>query len=114
MYDPCGIGVRLRTYVFVSLGTWHTYKHASLLVYKRFADVFMAGIFHALYPNSIFFPKPRLAACTQMFVFIRMAYPEFRDDITEALTHVHTLRPQSKICLENLRDLCEYFIPTVW
>jgi hypothetical protein len=113
MYDPCGIGDQLRTFVFVNLGTWHTYKHASLLVYRRFANVFMAGLYHSLYPNSIFFEKPRLAACTQMFVMIRMAYPSFKANLEEALTHEDKLLPQSKICLENLKDLCEFYIPTV-
>jgi hypothetical protein len=84
MYDPCGIGTKLRTFVFVNLGTWHTYTHASLLVWKRFADVFLAGLYHTLYPNSMFFLKPRLVALTQMFVYVKMAYPDFRDSLNEA------------------------------
>jgi hypothetical protein len=112
MYDPCGLGETLKKYVFLNLGTWHTYKHASLLVWRRFAPVFLAGLYHELYPNSGFYLKPRLAAVTQMLVIVRMAYPRFRDQLKDALL-LDGLQPQARICLQNLHDLCEFYIPVV-
>jgi hypothetical protein len=112
MYDPCGIGRQLKQYVYVNLGTWHTYKHASLVVWRRFGEVFLAGLYHHLYPNSKFKTNERLAAITQVFVYVRMAYPDFRDQLNAALAKIN-LSPQSRTCLQNLKDLCEFYIPVV-
>ena len=98
--------------MFVSLGTWHTYKHASIMVWKRFGDVLLAGLYHSLYPNSRFKRKDRLSAITQVLVYIRMAYPDFRDQLDAALL-MDNLSEQSTVCLQNLKDLCEFYIPTV-
>jgi len=111
MYDPSMAGQTLCASVFVNLGTWHIYKHCSLLVWRKFADVFLAGLFHCLFPGSCFFTKPRLPTVTHVFVLLRMAYPSFRDELSQALYDIDP--GKEKRCLLNLQGLCQYFIPVV-
>lgn len=99
------------------LGLWHTYKHASLLLWRRFMPFLIAGVFHFLFPNSACFTKPRLVAATELYIMLRLAYPAVKEELEEALATAaepaSRIKRQSKLVLENLRDLCEYYIPTV-
>jgi hypothetical protein len=112
MYDKTGVGARMRKYVFVNLGLWHTYKHVSLLTWRKFGPSVMAGLWHNLWPDSIFFTKPRLQTVTEIFTYLRLAYPSFKKELQRA---IDADKPglQSKICLRNIQDLCEYYIPAV-
>jgi hypothetical protein len=115
MYDPCRVGEALRKHVYINLGTWHVYKHVCLRVWKVYQNTVLAGLFHHLYPNGRVSKHPRLTVVTEIFNLIRLAYREFKNDLDDALgaecTHLHT--PCQLTFLLNLRDLCEFFIPTV-
>ena len=113
MYDPTGVGERMRKHVFINLGLWHTYKHVSLLIWRKFGQTIIAGLWHFLYPDGSWFSKPKLQIVTKIFTLIRLAYPSFKKDLEEALAIAHELREQTRVCLQNLQDLIEYFIPAV-
>jgi hypothetical protein len=112
MYDKTGVGARMRKYVFLNLGLWHTYKHISLLTWRKFGPSVLAGLWHNLWPDSIFFKKPRLQSVTEIFTYLRLAYPSFKDQLQKAIDDDKT-NLQSRICLQNIKDLCEYYIPVV-
>jgi hypothetical protein len=102
----------MRKHVFVNLGLWHTYKHVSLLIWRKFGLILFAGLWHFMFPNSMYFPKPRLVAVTKIFTLLRLAYSGFKHQLIAALES-ETIHLQTRICLQNSQDLCEYFIPVV-
>ena len=113
MYDTSDAGAILRRYTGLSLAWWHSYKWCTKLIMKVFADDFIAPMFHFLFPGREFnVDKSRHTANTVMLSYIRLAYPTFKDQLSEALTQP-TLSLRGKTLLTNLQSLCEYFIPTV-
>ena len=103
----------MRNHVFINLGLWHTYKHVSLLIWRKFGPTILAGLWHFMFPDGSWFSKPKLQTVTKIFTLIRLAYPLFKKNLEDALAKAHELKVQSRTCLKNLQDLVEYFIPAV-
>jgi hypothetical protein len=48
---------------------------------------------------------------TMLFMYIQLAYPSFKSDLTEAKRSVDIGAEAS--LLQSIHDVCEFFIPTV-
>ena len=99
-------------YNSVNLAWWHTYKHASLLIWKRFAKTISAPMWHELYPNSIFPINPsRLVGVTTHLMYLFLAYPKFKADL-DRLKELD-LAPRFEAFRKDLVFLFEFAIPVV-
>ena len=113
MYDRSGAGHRLRDYMGVSLAWWHNYKWATKRLLIVFNLDFIAPFFHFLYPSKQFdVMKISHTSATTYLSYIRLAYPRFRNNLKTALDDP-VLLPRQRAILQNLFDLCEFFIPVV-
>jgi hypothetical protein len=113
MYDKSGGGKLARQHIIVTLPWWHSYKMACNLVWRRFSNSFLAGSWHALYPNDTFSQKPHyLTSVVSHLSMIRMSYHNFKHALDQAMDS-GTLPEKSLVYLTNLRSLCEFFIPVV-
>jgi hypothetical protein len=114
-YDRSGCGKLYRKYEAVFLGFWHTYKILCQLLFKCFANTFIAPLFHHLYPSTEFFVKPkRLTSIVALMSTIRLSYPLFKDYLEEVLKDkVGKLDESSKLLLLNLKAMVVFFIPAV-
>jgi hypothetical protein len=112
VYDKCGIGRAFGNRVHVSLGLWHNYKQACLLVYRKFANWFFAPLFHELWPVDTFYPKAKIPQITTIFTYMRLSYPTWRPKLDQFLAQI-IIPPASLNHAKNLKALMEFFIPTV-
>lgn len=78
-----------------------------------FGKDLIAPMFHHLFPDREYAPdKMKLPAMTTYLSYIRLAYPSFRDELAISLSRRDLTTRQSHV-LQNLSDLCEFFIPAV-
>ena len=117
-YDRSKVLDCLRRETAVFLELWHNYKQATLDVYKKFSAVFLAPMWHDLFPSR-FFPEHNpalkrsvpLATAATTLTWVRLAWRYFKKDWEEAMAQVTDLGARQMLL--NLRDLCLYFIPLV-
>ena len=112
--------LEVRKRVFINLAPWHTFKVVVQRVYKHFGEEVFAHVFHALFPDQNFKPKPKkLSACVTIFQYLRKSYPRWRDrlraicDTPGAMYsqyHGQALRLQTlmEFCIPAVRFLCRY------
>jgi len=113
MYDASGCMHKFRTHTSVHLAWWHNYKWCSRKVMEIFADDFLAGVFHNLFPAHKFKINYMSHTTVSTYLsFVRLSYPIFREQLNAALANPE-VEGQPKIVLTNLLYLCEYFIPVV-
>lgn len=113
MYDDSDRAYNLRKYTGVSLAWWHSFKWATAKIMVVFGKDIIAPMFHHLFPTSEYAPaKMKLPAMTTYLSYIRLAYPSFRQQLLD-LRARGDLSDRQEIWLDNLKDLCEYFIPVV-
>ena len=112
MYNKRGGGDTFRMYNSCNLAWWHTYKHASLMIWRRFAPVLIAPMWHTLYPRSIFPMKPpRLAPITTHLMYLFHAYPKLKDDL-DAL-EACDLESRFENLRKDIKFMFEFAIPVV-
>ena len=113
MYDRSGAALRLRKYMGVSLALWHSHKWATKKIMQVFGKDLIAPMFHHLFPDREYAPeKMKLPAQNNYLTFIRLAYPTFREQLNTSLSR-RDLTTRQRHVLQNLSDLCEFFIPAV-
>jgi hypothetical protein len=113
MYDSSGCMFKFRSYTSVHLAWWHNYKWCTKKIMEVFADDFMAGLFHTLFPAHKFIVKYMSHTTISTYLsYVRLAFPSFRDQLNTAMNDV-SITGQYKVVLTNLFYLCEYFIPVV-
>ena len=113
MYDRSNAGVILRKYTCVSFAWWHAYKWTSKMIMKIFAPDFIAPYFHHFHPESAYFyDKIRLSGHSTYLTYMRLAYPNIRAKLANALL-IPTLTTRQRVLLTNMQDMFEFFIPTV-
>jgi len=112
MYSPCGSGAFMRKYMVLQLGLWHSYKMAHELLYRHFALELFAPLFHSQIPSSEFRPKTRLVHMERTFTCLRLAWHNCSDYFKECMESKRTA-PHQKDVLQNIKDLCNFFIPAV-
>ena len=114
LYDKNGAGVHLRKYMGWSLAWWHNYKWSTYRIMSVFGVDFIGPLFHTLFPDRSFdVKKMSVPSATAILSYIRLSYPEVKDVLDEAIKLGNLLHPTQMTLLLNLRDLFEYFIPTV-
>jgi hypothetical protein len=106
------VGEDFRKSTFCYLGTWHIYKMASTCVWRMAGADFLAPLFHQFFPSTSYPWTPRLVLSTRILSLIRLSYPNFRQQLDDALKK-EALTDIQSIHLRNLRSLCEWFIPKV-
>lgn len=111
-YDISGGGTQFREAFGVTLGWWHCYKQANLLLWRFAAPHFFGPMFHMMVPRSKFKKNPKLFTIATYLSYIRLAYPKFRHQLATAINYPG-VTPNNKRHLNNLLTLCEYFIPVV-
>ena len=112
MYNKRGGGEEFAKFNSVNLAWWHNYKHASLLIWRRFANTIFAPLWHVLYPSSIFPVKPsRLTPVTTVLMYVFYAYPSFKASL--ALLSKEDLAPRFEALRSDLVFLFEFAIPVV-
>lgn len=113
MYDVSNTGVSFRKFTSVSLAWWHSYKWASKLLFKVFSADFFAPYYHHLFPTQSFHvDKLTLSGASTYLTYVRLAYASFKPILTAAMdTPDMTFRQRTM--LQNLKDLCECYIPVV-
>lgn len=113
MYDKSGAGILLRKYTGVSMAWWHSYKWATKRVMEVFGKDFIGPMFHHMFSDKEYnVNKMSHTARVTYLSYIRLAYPLFKEALEEALLK-RNLTTRQKTVLQNLSDLCEYFIPVV-
>ena len=113
MYDTSQSGRELSKYCGVSLAWWHSYKWATKKILEIFACDIFGPLFHHLFPIRKFTPgSSSLSSNTMLISLVRLAYPSFKDQLYE-LIDKPTLTHTQRILLQNVKDLCEFFIPVV-
>ena len=114
LYDKNGAGVHLRKYTGWSLAWWHNYKWATYRIMTVFAVDFIGPLFHTLFPDRQFSVKMMsVPSVTAILSYIRLSYPNVKPELDAAILRGSSVHPAQMILLLNLRDLFEYFIPTV-
>ena len=115
LFDKSGVGQPCRQWMCVTLGTWHPYKQANMVIWNHWASRVFAPLFHELIPDAKFMTKPKLVAVVHFFTYVRLAYPKFRKQLKDALNHcrVADTLTHEYSQLVDLRHLCEFFIPVV-
>ena len=113
MYDISEGGKLLRKYASANLSWWHTLKHASHTVWKKFAEVFWCPLWHFLYPTTMFF-KNNQSPQDELLHMLHVAHSYERNKAQfNALRLGNTLDPNSQTLVNNLHFLFEYAIPAV-
>jgi hypothetical protein len=97
-----------------SLAWWHNYKWATYRIMTVFSVDFIGPLFHTLFPDRNFNVKMMsVPSCTAILSYIRLSYPKVKPELDAAILQGNRVHPSQMILLLNLRDLFEYFIPTV-
>ena len=113
MYDQSNAAKKLRECCGVSLAWWHSFKWATKMIMRVFATDFIAPLFHELFPfNEFSVDKMGLPSQTCILTYIRLAYPSFRDQLSQTRNR-GDLSIRNQALLDNLFHLCEFFILTV-
>ena len=75
---------------------------------------FIGPLFHNLFPDRSFdVKKMSVPSATAILSYIRLSYPNVKPELDAAIALGNRVLPAYMILLVNLRDLFEYFIPTV-
>jgi hypothetical protein len=112
VYNKRGGGKEFAKFNSVNLAWWHNYKHASLLIWRRFAAPLFGPMWHHLYPKSIFQIKPaRLTGVTIHLMYMFYAYPHIKANL-DALAK-EDLAPRFEALRADLVFLFEFAIPVV-
>ena len=106
----------MRSWLTVTLGTWHPYKQASQVVWRHWADRVFGPLFHDLIPDANFNVKARLSTVTTFLTYVRLAFPHFRTELNEARARLKADGNKRKELsqLNDLSRLCRFFIPVVF
>ncbi len=113
MYDNSNSGLQFRKFTSLSLAWWHSYKWVSKQLFKVFSADFLAPYYHHLFPTQAFHvDKLSLNGVSTYTTYMRLAYPAFRNRLSESLK-TPNMSFRQKTILRNLQDIFECYIPVV-
>ena len=98
MYDKSGGGSELRKYLSCN-PYWHSYKQATKMIWKGFANTIWARLWHRMYPGSKFNvinPSPQEAA--MHMVYMARAYPSFKIELEAAISEAPLMKRARQCC----------------
>jgi hypothetical protein len=115
MFDSSGGGKDMRRWCFLTLGIWHPYKKACEVIWRRWVQRYFGRLFHEIIPASNVYGNPRLRNMVTFMSYCRLAYPQFKAQLKEAIIKAKTNKQHTDIKwhLRDLRNLMEFFIPVV-
>ena len=103
----------LRTSTVWMMGVWHPYKEANLKIWQTFGQHFLAPLFHALFPGGRFYKNAKLAQVLNVLTIVRLSWSSWRPDLEALLKDKRLVSHPIHKHAQNLKDLCDYFIPQV-
>lgn len=113
MYSPSLEVSAQRQSLVPVLGVWHPMKVAFERIHDVFLPFFWAPAMHALAPRSPIFPKTKkLQKLISFFLQVMHSYPSFQTKLDNALNR-NQLNTNQRNILLNLKDIFEYYIPSV-
>ena len=102
---------------FISESIWGGHWHGGTITSGLPIELCMCLVLISPGPCSIIFSLTETSmsvpSATAILSYIRLSYPEVKDVLDEAIKLGNLLHPTQMTLLLNLRDLFEYFIPTV-
>ena len=104
----------MRKFLSCNLAYWHSFKQATKMIWKGFANTIWARLWHRMYPGSKFNcinPSPQEAA--MHMVYMARAYPDFKTELEAAIAE-GSADEAGKAMLLNIQFLCEFAIPAVF
>ena len=115
IYDSSGVGRDTGEWLCVTLGIWHPYKQANSVVWSHWGARFLAPYFHHIAPASNFSRSARLITIVTYLTYIRLAAPEFAQQLQDAIKVARTLRDKPLVLayLLDLRTLIFFCILVV-
>ena len=97
----------------MQLAWWHTFKTGCQKIYEKFLPHCIAPILVNVFPAVNLKVHPSLASISVTLTTFRLAYEELTDDVDDALATNLELNLAQKNTLHDMKDLCQFFIPTV-
>ena len=76
----------IRHDLFLIFGFWHAYHYAYVALWDEFRSTFLAKAFWLLYPTHNLMRRPKNTQSTTFFMWLRLAYPHFREKLVSAMT----------------------------
>jgi len=76
--------------LFLVFGLWHAYSYAHVALWDEFRATFLADAFWAIFPDQKLLRRPPLIQSSTLFTWIRLAYPHFRDLLSQPIQVLHT------------------------
>ena len=77
---------RIQYDLFLIFGFWHAYHYAYVALWDEFRSTFLAKAFWLLYPTHNLMRRPKNTQSTTFFMWLRLAYPHFREKLVSAIT----------------------------
>ena len=112
MYDESDGGAKFREFGSLNFAWWHTFKHACFMIWKYYAKVLWAPMWHHLYPATSFFVKPSSFASIQAHLqCVLLSYPRWKDQLQTVLDG--DVDGEARVALMDLQFLIEFAIPAV-
>ena len=118
--------------IFPVLGLWHSFKQSGNIVWRDFGDVCLKHIWDEVFPGKIHRDHNKYFASTVTYLtYLRCAWKDAGPVCLECLEEVERYRAENKklecktcnkkflaltsqhMRLRAIRDLFEFFIPTV-
>jgi hypothetical protein len=100
------------------MGSWHSYKQANIQVFRMFRYMFLGQLHFEMFPTQPWFAnQQKLPKLVLRFSWIRLAYPQFRQQLKDAIVTMSRLQETKKagfVHLKNLEFMCEWCIPLVF
>jgi hypothetical protein len=113
MYYGLGsVPVGMRTTMPIMLGMWHNFKMAHLLIYRLFASTVFAPLFHHMVGGQAYVRPKKLSKMQIVFTRLRLAWPMVKQHFKDVKADPRTQLHQADL-LQQVQDLCKFFIPAV-
>ena len=75
----------IRHDLFLLFGFWHAYHYAHVALWDEFRATFLAAAFWKLYPTQNIMRRPKLSQSSTFFMWLRLAYPSFREKLNTSM-----------------------------
>ena len=80
----------IRHDLFLIFGFWHAYHYAHVALWDEFRSTYLAAAFWSLYPSEKIMRRPKHSQSSTFFMWLRLAYPSFRDKLKAARLTIQT------------------------
>ena len=117
MQDKSSVGVRTLNKVMTTLlGTWHVFKHASMIIWRTAAPFFIAPMCQFLNPAAHFYCNgAKLSMVSYHLSLVRLSFPTWGAELKGLIKNTCWRRTNPLIVPHaiNLYRLAKFFITAV-